>query len=164
MSLHNAVQRVRKLFGLRNTYVVPARSGSGSVTVIPGAGDGDQPPVSLGLVRKYEQYKKYDPIPYNKFDLPMGTGRVTNYYNQLCKQVGLQSCVRMDPTDWKQIYDFVNVGKMLIRIRWFESKQQHEILLEPGERTTLKLGGNLDREAAYPEIKAFRYGDDDVHD
>jgi hypothetical protein len=161
MLFHNAVQRLRKLFRFRNSERDRQAGGSGSVTVIPSIREEDRPVASLGLVRKFEQYKKYDPIPYNSFDVPMGIGKASRNYNELCSRVGLQACVRMDPTDWKQTYDFANVGKMLIRIRWSESKQQHEILLEPGERTTLKLGSNLSQEKAYPEIKAFRYGDDE---
>src|SRR6266478_641556 len=156
MSLHNAVQRVRKLFGLSNSYVDRATGGSGSITVIPDAREESRGTASLGLIRKYEQYKTYDPIPYHRFNVPNGIGRVSTVYNTLCTQVGLQSTVRMDPSDWKTTYDFKNVGNMLIRIRWNESKQTHEILLEPGEMTTLKLGSSLDQAECYPEIKAFR--------
>ena len=161
MSVHNAVQRVRKLFGLRNTYVPRPKSGSGSITVIPGNGEEDREPVSLGVLRKYEQYKKYDPIPYNRFDIPRGVGRVSTLFNKMCSETGLQAAVMMDPFDYKTRYDFKNVGQMLVRIRWVESKQNHEILLEPGEGTTFKLSGNLDQEQFYPEIKAFRYGNDE---
>lgn len=159
MSLHNAVQRIRKLFGLRNSYVDRATGGSGSITVIPNALEENKGTVSLGLVRKYEQYKKYDPIPYNRFDVPHGIGRVSTHFNVMCSKVGLQAVVRADPTDWKALYEFRNVGKMLIKIRWMENKQSHEVLLEPGENTTFKLSSMLDQ--SYPEIKAFHYDQSD---
>lgn len=160
MSLYNAVQRVRKLLGLRHDHIDRRSGGSGSVTVISGACNESRGTVSLSDVNKHDRFSKYDPVPFKASDVPV-TGYVTAELNRLCSQIGLQQWVGMDPTDWKTKYEFKNVGKMLIRIRWQEEKQNHEILLEPGESTTLKVGGSLSTYQTYPEIKAFRYGEDE---
>src|SRR6266480_715093 len=148
--VYRIIQRLRKRLGLSHNLAAKQSNGSGSVTVIPGSGTVAGGTVSLDFVGKFESYK-----------IPHGIGRVTREYNDTCARVGLQSVVRMDPQDFKTIYDYKNVGRMLVRIRWYEDKLNHEVLLEPGESTILKLGSNLHTMGQYPEIKAFHHKEDE---
>ncbi len=159
--VYRIIQRLRKSLGLSHNLADKQSNGSGSVTVIPGSGTVAGGTVSLDFVGKFESYKNYDPVPFNSYDIPHGIGRVTREYNDTCARVGLQSVVRMDPQDFKTIYDYKNVGRMLVRIRWYEDKLNHEVLLEPGESTILKLGSNLHTMGQYPEIKAFHHKEDE---
>jgi len=65
----------------------------------------------------------------------------------------------MDPSDYKTLFEMRNVGHKLVKIRWQDEKQEMEVLLEPGEHTTLKVNGSFQ---TYPEIKAFNYGCEDT--
>src|SRR5437667_9335886 len=114
--VYRIIQRLRKSLGLPHNLADKQSNGSGSITVIPGSGTIAGGTVSLDFVSKFELYKTYDPVPFNSYDIPCGSGRVTRLYNDTCAKVGLQSVVRMDPQDYKTIFDLKNVGRMLVRV------------------------------------------------
>lgn len=159
-SLYQTIQRLRRRLGLAHDVVERESHGSGSVQVIPPPSpEASRGTVSLKYIEQRDRFKTYDPVKYRPSDVPYGGVGVTRELNRICSKTGLQMTVCMDPSDFKQVYHFKNVSKTkLVRVRWISDKQNHEVLLEPDEQTTIKVDHSLDSGYGYPEIKAFEYG------
>ena len=84
-------------------------------------------------------------------------GHVTRLFNAYCSEAGVQCTVFSDPTDFKQLFGFKNVGDRLVRI----THRNETRFLEPGESTTMKVDGsdyNLSDQQRLPQVEAINGG------
>lgn len=82
---------------------------------------------------------------------------VTQYFNALCAETGVQCTVTMDPNDFRQLFHFKNTGDRLVKIEHAGDKR----FLEPGEQVTLAVpeaSYMLNDNTALPKITALNGG------
>jgi hypothetical protein len=80
---------------------------------------------------------------------------VTNTFNAICSEAGVECTVTMDPNDYQLLYYFRNVGDRLVKIEWNNEVR----FIEPGESVTLKANTILiDSPSALPNITPLNNG------
>lgn len=81
------------------------------------------------------------------------TGKyMTDVFNAICTEEGVQCTVQMCPQTFRQMYIFTNFGDRLVKIEWNEEVR----FIEPGESVTLYTDSSLKQHL--PLIKALNNG------
>lgn len=90
--------------------------------------------------------------------IPYGIGKITDVYNGVCSEAGLESCVTADPSDVLfYIHHFKNVGDRMIQVTWHGEDKTETRLIEPGEEVDLKIP-----QMYMPEIRSINNGNSEA--
>ncbi len=82
---------------------------------------------------------------------------MTRQFNTYCSEAGVQCTVQMDPSDYRQIFIFQNLGDHLVKIEWGTEVR----FIEPHEHTVVKVNASdmLDRNwNNIPRVTALNNG------
>lgn len=90
--------------------------------------------------------------------IPFGIGKITDVYNGVCSEAGLESCVTADPNDvFFHIHHYKNVGDRMIQVTWPGRDGDETRLIEPGEEVDLRIP-----QMYIPEIRSINNGNSEA--
>lgn len=90
--------------------------------------------------------------------IPYGIGKITDVYNGVCSEAGLEACVTADAGDCAfHVHHFKNVGDRMIQVTWHGHDKTETRLIEPGEEIDLRIPSGY-----IPEIRSFNNGNSEA--